>query len=459
MSTPLTLPDPYVPGNGSDAYTAEHYDLDLECKLGGNHLSGRARLTGTAVRDLQAIELDLAGLRVAKASVDGRRAAFKQRGERLSVTPSATIRAGARFQVEVRYGGSPGPRTGPWGEVGWEELDDGVLIAGQPNGAATWFPCNDHPSQKATFRISVSTDADYRAVCNGELVAHGRRSSRENWTYEVREPMAPYLATVQIGRYRRVALDARGPGDSPSGGARGRARHASEAALPAQQLLVPAPLLERAQEAFAPQTGMLETFTDAFGPYPFDAYSAVVTADELEIPLEAHGLSIFGCNHLEAGWEQQRLIAHELSHQWFGNSLTIRRWEDIWMHEGFACYAEWLWSEASGLESAAQRAEAAYAGLAAKPQDLVVGAPGPDEMFDDRVYKRGALALHALRVRLGDTAFFSMLRSWTTAHRHGHVDYEAFTRHVSGDEHGVDAARLLRPWLLEAALPPFPAGA
>ena len=107
-------------------------------------------------------------------------------------------------------------RRGAWGEVGWEELADGVLVAGQPNGAATWFPCNDHPSQKATFRIAVATDAGYRPVCNGELVGRQRRSSREQWTYEVNEPMATYLATLQIGRYALAPLAEAAP---PPGGA------------------------------------------------------------------------------------------------------------------------------------------------------------------------------------------------------------------------------------------------
>ena len=435
------IPDPYLPQAGSSAYSVAHYNLDLECSLAGNRLDGQATIVARAEEKLSKVELDLTGLTVIKVSIDGKKVKkFTTKNDKLVITTPSIISEGEKFVVEVRYGGNPKPRRGQWGEVGWEELDDGVLVAGQPNGAPTWFPCNDHPSQKATYKITVSTDAGYRAMANGKLESHSRKSSREVWKYSVEHPMATYLATLQIGRYQLVDL--------------GRSKVGAKTT--AQKAAVPSSLIPAAKRAFAKQPDMISTFSKLFGPYPFPDYQVVITDDELEIPLEAQGMSIFGRNHLTTTWESQRLIAHELSHQWFGNSLTVGRWDDIWLHEGFACYAEWLWSEASGSMSAHARARRAWTVLWLQPQDVTVGDPGAKDLFDDRVYKRGALALHALRRGMGDQRFFGMLRDWTRRKAHDNVTYRQFVKHV--DSHaprGFSAKAVLKPWLFEEKLPQF----
>ena len=432
-------PDPYMPGHGTNAYRVTRYELDLDYRVSSNRLAGHAVLHAITQLPTSAIVLDLAGLRATKIQLNGRRVRrFTQRAEQLVVYPDNPLLATEAFTLDIRYEGYPAPRRGVWGEVGWEELSDGVLVAGQPNGAASWFPCNDHPRDKATYLITVTTDANYRAVCNGVLLSRTSRASRVTWVFEQAEPMATYLATVQIGRYELLTLNA----DRPSG-------HVP------QYVAVPASLQAGARAALARQPDMMRTFTNCFGPYPFPEYTVVVTDDVLEIPLEAQTLSILGPNHLRQDWESQRMIAHELAHQWFGNSLTTATWKDIWLHEGFACYAEWIWSEEAGIMSAAARARAAWRKLAAAPQDLMVGDPGPELMFDDRVYKRGALALHALRVRCGDLAFFALLHDWTDHFRHGTVttaDFIVAAAHTTG----LDAEALLHPWLFADALPPLP---
>jgi aminopeptidase len=249
--------------------------------------------------------------------------------------------------------------------------------------------------------------------------------------------MATYLATVQIGRYSTYDLES-----------------AAECRVP-QRAVVPAKLRSAVEHDLARQPQMMALFERLFGPYPFREYLVVVAADDLDIPVEAQGLSVFGRNHVDGSRGSERLVAHELAHQWFGNSLTVSDWRDIWLNEGFACYAEWLWSEESGGPTAEDKAQKAWSRLNGLAQDLLLADPGPVLMFDDRLYKRGAVALHAMRTRLGDDTFFTLVRRWTTAHRYGCVTTSDFlqTLEIHG---GLGAREELCDWLLERALPPWP---
>jgi aminopeptidase N len=427
--------DPYVPGHGDLAYDVTHYDLALTYDVETNRLDGTATLSCVAREETTELRLDLHALDVTKVTLDGKAVKYRDRKDTLAVRPSDAVPVGSEFTLVVRYAGHPTPVSSRHlGSAGWEELADGVIVAGQPHGAPTWFPCNDRPSDKATYRISVTAPVGYRVVSNGRLVSNRRRSSSVCWVYEQDQPMATYLATVHVGRYEIRTEE----GDVPL--------HA----------VLPRRLRGSYAKAFGDQRTMIDTFTRLFGPYPFESYTVVVTDDDLEIPLEAQSLSSFGANFLTSEWDSVRLVAHELAHQWFGNSLTIGAWRDIWLHEGFACYAEWLWSEESGGPTAQDHAEEHHERLAALDQDLVLADPGPALMFDDRVYKRGALLLHALRLTLGDDAFFDLLRGWVEHHAHGTVNTEAFVE-FAGLTTGEDLGPLFDRWLNREALPELPA--
>ncbi|PYY42469.1 M1 family metallopeptidase [Curtobacterium sp. MCPF17_046] len=430
--------DPYTPHSGDRRWTTRHHDLRLDYRVATNRLDATATISATADEPLEKVVLDLHGLSVDRVHVDGVRAKKVSVGtHKTTVTPAAPIAAGDEFTVHVRYRGAPRPLRSPWGTLGWEELTDGVIVASQPVGAPSWFPCNDRPDDKATYRIEVTCEAGYEVIANGALLGRERTARGTRWTYAVTEPMATYLATVQIGRYRATKL---------RGGAVPVTVHH------------PSDLTAAVRTDFGQVPDMIALFTDRFGPYPFAEYGVVVTDDELEIPLEAHGLAVFGRNHVDGEHGTDRLIAHELAHQWFGNSVTLGVWRDIWLHEGFACYAEWLWSEHRGGPTADDLAATYRAGLLDQPEDLVVADPGARDMFDDRVYKRGALALHALRRTIGDAAFTDGLRTVTGRHHHGTVT----TPDVVGafaTAAGTDPAHVLRalgPWIDEPGVPPLP---
>jgi aminopeptidase N len=427
--------DPYLPHSGNGGYAVDSYDLDLRYRVATNRLDAKAIISATATQELGSFSLDLVRLRAGRVRVDGgKRTRFTQTPSKLVVTPERPIAEGAAFTVEIDYAGSPAPRRSAWGLVGWEELTDGVIVAAQPSGAPTWFPCNDHPSDRASYRIRVAAEEPYTVVANGVLVSHSVSSGRGTWVYECPEPTATYLATVQIGRYTRRQVELSGT---------------------TVEFAFPAELDRRVRADFSPLADMVDLFSTSFGPYPFGLYRVIVTDDELEIPLEAQGAAIFGENHVDGEGGSERLIAHELAHQWFGNSVGLAAWQHIWLNEGFACYAEWLWSERAGRETADALARRYHVSLRALPQDLIISDPGPEYMFDDRVYKRGALTMHALRLTIGDAAFFDLLRAWTDRFRMQVVTTADF-REFTAVQTGADVAGLFSAWLDAEALPELP---
>ncbi|WP_447912108.1 M1 family metallopeptidase [Microbacterium phyllosphaerae] len=426
--------DPYTPHSGDRRYGVLHYDLAIDYRVTTNRLVGTATIRLRMQESAKHVSFDLVGLKATKVRVSGDRAAsFRQDDRRIKLLFGSERAGGDEITVTVDYSGAPSPRRTRWGLLGWEELEDGVLVASQPTGAPTWFPCNDIPSDKATYRLEFTSDPEYTVVSGGAATRSTQRG-RTRWTFHQPVPTATYLMTVQIGQYDDDRIDL---GATP-----GRLFH-------------PRALASRVRSDFAALPQMMDAFVDAFGPYPYESYKVVVTPDVLEIPLEAQGMAIFGANHVDGAGGSDRLIAHELAHQWFGNSVGVARWQDIWLNEGYACYAEWLWSEASGGPSAQAKAVTHHRHLGTLPQDLVLSDPGANDMFDDRVYKRGALTLHALRATIGDEVFFALTREWTTRFARLAVTSDDFLGLVD-EIAGGQARALVRTWIDELALPALP---
>ncbi|GAA3909805.1 M1 family metallopeptidase [Microbacterium invictum] len=426
--------DPYTPQSGDAAIQVEHYDLTLDYKMSTNRLAATAVLRIRTLAPTQTVLLDLVGLKVSRVRVaQDSRAGFRQTDRKVRIALGAAVEAGTELTVTVTYAGAPRPRRTRWGLIGWEELEDGIIVASQPTGAATWFPCNDVPVDKATYRIEIATDPGYTVV-TGVPATKSTRKGKAVWEFRLDEPTPTYLVTLQIGRYFRETVDV---GDATG------------------TLFYPRPLAGRVHADFADLPQMMNVFEASFGPYPHLGYTVVVTPDDLEIPLEAQSMGIFGANHIDGEGGLERLVAHELAHQWFGNSVGLAQWRDIWLNEGFACYAEWIWAEESGGPAAHVSAAEHYDLLTRLPEDLIVGDPGPDDMFDDRIYKRGALTLHALRLTVGDDGFFALLQTWTARFGGSTAetgDFLDLVEELSGSRH-VD---LFQSWLFEHPLPELP---
>jgi aminopeptidase N len=267
----------------------------------------------------------------------------------------------------------------------------------------------------------------------------------QTFVWEMEEPMASYLATVVIGEFELQE------GSASNG-------------VPLRNYFAPA-VVEAAGEIFARTGEMLAFYAGLFGPYPFDVYGVVVPDVDTGAAMENQTLSLFGRDVLNKRLSEPVVgdiyISHELAHQWFGNSLTIARWRDIWLNEGFATYASWLWLEHDrGREALDQQVERGLGVLLSDDQSAP-GDPGPNDLFTPSVYQRGALTLHALRQTVGDEIFFRILREWSTRYRYGNVwteDFIALAEDEAQELVEVDLAGLFESWLYGEGLPEMPAG-
>jgi hypothetical protein len=218
----------------------------------------------------------------------------------------------------------------------------------------------------------------------------------------------------------------------------------------------PTPVGELVDAALARQPDVIAFLSDLFGPYPFVSAGAVV--DDLRglgFALETQTRPVYALDFFEdrAGPPNSGVIVHELAHQWTGDNLALADWKHIWLNEGFASYTEWLWSEHEGQASAQE----IFENVMSRPADdpfwtVVIGDPGVDHLFDSAVYDRGAATLHALRLQIGDGAFFRLMRRWVREHAGGQVsipEFVALAERISGQD--LDA--FFTTWLFTPARP------
>jgi aminopeptidase N len=410
------------------------YDLNLRYDPSAGRLSGTATITATATQDLSRFNFDLAHLKAEEITVDGAAATGTAEGNELVVTPAAGIRNGQRFTVVVRYAGRPGLlENKTLGNGGWMRTADGAIALGQPESASTWYPVNDHPSDKATFRLAMTVPDGVEVLSNGVPGARETTDDLTTWHWSESSPMASYLSTVVIGQYRITT-----------------GTHAGKPMVTA----IPESLPARGPAARSlARTGEITDFLAGhFGPYPFDANGGVVVdADQIAYALETQSRPVYGNTFFTSG-PNPGVVAHELAHQWFGDSVALSRWQDIWLNEGFATYAEWLWSEHEGEATAQELFDQRYASFDWR---LIPGDPTPARIFGEAVYQRGAMTVHALRRTIGDPAFAKLVKSWTSEHRNGNVTAEEFTAAAEATS-GKDLDAFFQAWLYGTEKPPAP---
>lgn len=417
---PEGVGDPYFPLAGNGGIDVLHYALDLDylppdpdpAPLEGT-LAGVATIELRATADLDQFNLDLRGLDVESVVVGGKAMAHSQTDNELVITPRPKLKAGHEATVVITYGGTTiRPEDIEGALYGWVTTRDGAMVVSEPDGSATWFPVNDHPTDKSSYEFAITVPEGLVAVANGNLVGSSTDAGSTTWHWDAPDPMAAYLATATVGDF---VLDS----------------YVAENGTPIIDAVDPA--LPASRSANLAKTGaMLTFFEELYGPYPFVSYGAIVDDDSVGYALETQTRSFFSRNASEG------TVAHELAHQWMGNHVSPALWADIWLNEGWATYSSWMWSENVGGPTAQQSFDATMARDASSSYwAIIVADPGPYGLFSGPVYTRGAATLHALRGEIGDDAFFDLAKQWVIEYGGGTAstdDFQALAESVSGQD-------------------------
>jgi aminopeptidase N len=417
--------DPYFPRYGNGGYRVRHYDVDVTFDPATERLRGRTVIAGRTTQRLSRFNLDLV-LRASRVLVNGVRARHSRTAHELVVTPRRPVAAGRRLRVVVRYAGVPS-RHRALGVRPWITTRDGAVAVGEPEIAAWWFPSNDHPSDKATFDITLRVPRGTEAVSNGRLLGHRNVRGRSIWRWRENDPMATYLAFAAIGQYDIV---------------RGRAGGRPYLYAFSQGLRNQRPA-RRSIRATPRITSWLQRTWGA--RYPYDEIGGVVLGKWIGFALENQTRPVYSRAFFEFG-QDKGVVVHEMAHQWFGNKVALRRWRHMWLNEGFATYSEWLWRAHARNVPASRTFRQAFRfyGPRSRFWDLRIGAPGPKRLFHSAVYERGAMTAHALRTKMGSRAFFRLVRTWLRRDRTvTSDDFESLAARV----HGSGLGRFFDTWL------------
>lgn len=442
---PVGIGDRLFPELGNPGYDVRAYDISLDYS-GHNKAPLDARTVIDArVTDpggLWRLNLDFAGGSARSVEVNGRPARHQQVKEDLAVTPAQRLLYGQRLHIVVRHTSTTGGgQTG-----GWVRTRDGLAMANQADAAHRVFPSNDHPSDKARFTFRVRAPRKYAVVAGGRRTGRERRGRDTLWTYRSEHPLATELAQVSIGR--STVLHRTGPHGLPV-----------RDVVPASDAKALRPWLRRTPA----QIAWLER---RLGRYPFGTYGLLMADATTGFELETQTLSLFERDLFLAdgrpAWYKKSLMVHELSHQWFGDSVTPERWDDLWLNEGHATWYEWLYGQHSGGPSLERRVRSAYKHSAdwrkryGAPARLRPAKHGNKiDIFRPIVYDGSAVVLYALREKIGADAFDRLERAWLSQHRDGNAGTADFVS-LASEVSGQDLSGFLKDWLYGKKTPSMP---
>jgi len=443
---------PVEPGKETDHYTRDrdfdlqHVKLDLAFDLKEKKISGSAELTLAPIHALRKLELDAVELAIKRVTLDGKRVAFENTGEKLIVTLERQVREGQPLTLKIAYEAQP--KRGLYfvqPEKHYPKKPFQAWSQGESMDNQCWFPGYDFPNDKFTSEVVLRVPERYTALSNGRLekVTHdkARKEKVFHWVQDVPHPT--YLMVVAVGEFDSF-----------------------EEVVDGTPLTYYVPKGEGAKikPTFGETAAVLRFFNKAFDcKYPYAKYGQVVILDFMWGGMENTSLTTITDRALipldvKEVYDPTGLVAHEFAHQWFGDLVTAKSWEHIWLNEGFASYLDPLYFEAEhGREEFIQamllEAEAYFQEDKTNRRPIVTHRfTECEDMFDRNSYQKGAWVLHMLRKVLGDGSFWKALRHYLKKHARESIETSQFKIAVE-EATGKSLEWFFQQWLYKAGHP------
>jgi len=435
--------DPFFPSAGNGGYDVRNYAVKLDYQPQNEQLAGDVTISARATQDLSSFNLDFRGFNVSSVTVNGAAAKFSRKDQELTVAPAAGLRRNRDFTARIVYSGHVNNIRDPdHARDGWIPTEDGAFVVSEPQGTPSWMPVNDSLKDFATWDFQVTVPKGRTVMANGVLVSTTDGATKTTWHWRESSPMVTYLATVTNGFFElRTGTLANG--------------------LPRYDAVDPetryygekTPRPQDAWDNLAVEPEAVDFLSNLYGPYSFESVGGIVDwAPNVFFALETQTKPNYDV------LPDELTIVHELAHQWFGDTLVLDHWSDMWLNEGFATWSEWIWTERHGGQTAQERFNQLYAVPedSTRGQDLWFPAPDalpdPSDLFGTPVYDRGALTLQALRQKVGDTTFFQIMRDWYAEHQHSNVTTGQFIATAERDS-GQQLDHFFDVWLFQAGRP------
>lgn len=413
--------DPYYPTSGNGGYEVDEYLIDLTYDPVGNRLSGSTTLVLTAIEPglLGSFHLDLQPtMEVSAVHVNGETAAFEHPGAELIITPTSGLKSGTQSKVDITYAGQPAAIAGGaanLGDGGWYRTPSGGAVAiGEPFSGSAWYPVNEHPSDPASYQVTATVPQKWSVISNGipgtdDLPSAPAGMKVFRWLQS--RPITSYEATIYIDTFTTV-------------------RDTTVDGKPIISVFAPSNDVAKYKKLATDTKRILQVLSNHFGSYPFAAAGGIYTGQKISFALETATRPVY------ADWVDTDTIVHELTHQWFGDDVFIKRWSDICLNECFASYGPWLWHQ----DVDKTNLDAVWVDQMASEIDdpdfwssPLVDMGAGNEFTS--VYTRGPLAVHALRKQMGEKAFAALLKGWPATYggkAASWTDFVAYVNKVSG---------------------------